>query len=283
MKMNKNTKIRNTAVLLLCALGLSSFVILQEESNPMPEDSAVFKHRIMENKAFELGEKLYYRVHYGIINAAKISIKIDDSYASYKEKEAYHIAINGYTLRAFDWMFKVRDKFDSYVDKGSLAPLKYTKVVRENKYKDVDYAVFVPELSQIYTQKAKDGKIATKKGYTYDIASALLYVRNLDFSNAKNGNTFPINIYLDNTIYELSFKYAGKETIKSDVGKVKCIKLIPKLVVDRVFGDEEAMTVWVSDDENRIPIRVKADLKVGSIKVDLTSHSGLKNTFSSKL
>ena len=283
MKTKRNSKIIQAAVLLLCAIGLSSFGIFQEESSPNPEESSVFRHRKMDNKAFDLGEELYYRVHYGIINAAKISIKIDDDYTTYKEKEAYHVAINGYTLKAFDWMFKVRDKFDSYVDKETIAPLKYSKVVRENKYKDVDYAVFVPELSQVYTQKAKGGKIATKAGYTYDIASALLYVRNLDFSKAKKGDTYPINIYLDNKIYELSFRYDGKETIKSDIGKVKCIKLIPKLVVDRVFGDEEAMTVWVSDDDNRIPIRVKADIKVGSVKVDLTSHSGLKNTFSSKL
>jgi hypothetical protein len=141
----------------------------------------------------------------------------------------------------------------------------------------------VPELSEIYTQKAEGGKIKTKAGYTYDIASSIFYVRNIDFSDAKAGDEYPINIYLDNKIYELSFKYAGKEIIKSDIGKVKCIKLIPKVVVDRVFGDEEAMTIWVSDDENKIPIRVKADLKVGSVKVDLTSYSGLKNTFSSKL
>lgn len=278
----KKTNIKLTAILLLCAVGLSSFAILQKEETNVPTDTSVFKHRTMTNDAFTLGEKLNYRVHYGIINAANITMKIDDKFTNYKEKENYHINITGYTLKAFDWMFKVRDQFDSYVEKNRIAPMKFTKKVRENKYKDVDYAVFAPEQSKIYTQKAKGGSLKTKAGYTYDIASALLYTRNIDFSKAKVGDTYPINVYLDNTIYELSFRFDGRETIKSDVGKVKCIKLVPKLVVDRVFGEEEAMTVWVSDDKNKIPVRVKADLKVGSIKVDLTSYSGLKNTFSSK-
>lgn len=281
----KRTIKQNKIAILIALIGLgtvfSSFIATNDREIDIDNDVQGFVHRKMENTAFKNGEELYYRVHYGIINAAKVSIKIDSDFTKYKDEETHHVVVYGRTLSGFDWMFKVRDRFDSYVNKETIAPMKYTKVVRENKYKDTDYAVFLPEIQKIYSSKAK-GNIDTKKGYTYDIASALLYARNLDFSNAKVGDVYPINIYLDKEIHELSIKYAGTETIKSDIGKVECIKLIPKLVVDRVFNDEEAMTIWVSNDANKIPIRVKADIAVGSVKVDLTSYKGLKNEFTSK-
>jgi hypothetical protein len=115
--------------------------------------------------------------------------------------------------------------------------------------------------------------------YTQDIASALYYARNLDLKNATVNQKFPIDIYLDNKVYNLNFTYLGKETIKTDLGKVKCIKLRPKLVVDRVFKGTNDMTVWISDDENKIPIRVQTEIQVGSVKVDITGYSNLKNDF----
>ena len=116
--------------------------------------------------------------------------------------------------------------------------------------------------------------------YVQDLVSAVFYARTLDLDKAFVGQTFPLDVYIDQEIYNLKFKYLGTETIKTDLGKVKCHMLRPQLVVDRVFRDEEGMTVWVSADANKIPIRVKTDIYVGSLKIDITSHSGLNNTFS---
>jgi len=228
---------------------------------------------------------LNYRVHYGIINAATIKMQVLSGNESFnrpeelKGRKAYHIVVEGKTLKAFDWAFKVRDRFDSWVDMESLAPLKYSKSVVENNYTDQDL-VYYRHISQKLNGKKGDLEMPS---YTQDIVSALYYARNIDFRNAQVGDTFPINVYLDNVIYNLNFKFAGIETIKTDIGKVKCYKLIPRLVVDRVFKGEEDMTVWISADENKIPIRVKSDIQVGSLKVDITGYSGLKNTFDSKV
>jgi hypothetical protein len=238
-----------------------------------------FEYRAIGNSAFKGGEKLNFRVHYGFLNAAKIKVVIDNDLVDVKNRKAYHVIAEGKTISAFDWMYKVRDKFESYVDSQSLAPLKYKKAVRENKYVDTDFVIYQHHKDRLVGVKGK----LKMKAYTQDIASALFYARNIDFSEAKVGDIYPIDIYLDNKIYNLAFKYAGKETIKSDVGKVKCIKLIPKLVVDRVFKGEEDMTVWISDDKNKIPIRVKSEIKVGSLKVDLTSYSNLRNPFTAKV
>ena len=115
--------------------------------------------------------------------------------------------------------------------------------------------------------------------YSQDLASAIYYARNLDFENAKLNQMFPLDVYLDNKIYNLQFKYIGKETISTDLGKIKCIKLKPKLVVDRVFKDDDDMIIWISDDKNKIPVRVQSAIQVGTVKADITSYSGLKNSF----
>lgn len=235
--------------------------------------------RTTPNSAFTYGEQLKYRVHYGWINAASVNIKVADEPVKINGRQTYNIQAYGKTYKTFDWAFKVRDHFETYLDSTSIAPLKYYKNVREDNYKDIDLVYYDHE-KKFMKGKKKD---MAMPAYVQDIVSGTFYARTIDFSAAKVGQTFPIDIYLDQEIYELKFKYVGKETLNTDVGKVRCIKLRPQLVVDRVFKDEDDMTIWVSDDENKVPIRVKAEIYVGSVKVDLVSYEGLRNDFTSKL
>jgi len=239
------------------------------------QETQGFTYRKMVNNAFKPGEKLNFRVHYGIINAGLITMSVDEKTTKIGNRNAYSMKVDGETLKSFDWAYKVRDKFQSWVDDQSLAPLRYAKTVREDKYFDEDLAIYMHDKKKM---RNSDGEL-TIPVYTQDIASALYYARNIDFKNAKTNQVFPIDIYLDNKIYNLNFTYLGKETIKSDIGKVRCIKLRPKLVVDRVFKNSNDMTVWISDDDNKIPIRVQTAIQVGSIKVDITGYQNLKNDF----
>lgn len=238
-------------------------------------DEDDFKYRKIENTAFTFNEKLQYRVHYGVINAATVSMEVMSAFVQKSDRNCYNIRAEGKTLKSFDWAYKVRDRFETFIDQEAMAPLSYNKSVQEDNYTDNDLVNFKHNKKKLYGVKG----ILDMPVYTHDIISALYYVRNLDFSKAKNGDKYPIDVYLDNKIYNLGFKYAGKETISTDIGKVRCIKFVPTLVVDRVFKDQDDMTVWVSDDANKIPIRVKAKIMVGSVKVDITSYSGLKNEF----
>lgn len=255
---------------LLLIAALLQFSFVADEGN--------FEFRKQDNSAFTYGEVLKYRIHYGIINAATAELSIDKTPVMVNDRATFHMTAKGKTNSSFDWMYRVREHFESYIDTGAVAPLKYFKSVRENKYKDVDFVIYDHPNEYIYGKK----KNIEMPMYAQDIVSAAYYARTLDFSNAYVGKTFPIDIYLDQTIYKLKFKYLGTETIKSDVGKVNCIKLRPQLVVDRVFKDEDDMTVWVTNDKNKIPVRVQTDIWVGSLKIDLTSYSGLKNKFDSK-
>lgn len=234
--------------------------------------------RSIANETFTHGEQLRYRVHYSWINAASITLSVDDKPTLVNGRETYKISAYGRTFKTFDWAFKVRDNFVSYVDKMSIAPLKYFKNVQEDNYRDEDLVYYDHE-KKFLTGKQKSMEMPA---YVQDVVSGTYYARTLDYASAVVGQSFPIDIYLDQEIYNLKFKYLGKEEIKTDLGKITCYKLRPQLVVDRVFKDEDGMTLWISADENKIPVRVEAAIYVGSIKIDITKATGLKNAFSSK-
>lgn len=261
--------------ILITAAALLGLTTMSFEKTDRTAAKQTFAFRKLSNDAWKAGEKLTFRAHYGVINAATISMQIDATTSKINNRTAYAMKVEGETLKSFDWAYKVRDKFQSWVDNESIAPLRYAKTVRENKYFDEDLAIYMHDKKKL---RNPEGEL-TIPAYTQDIASALYYARNLDLQNATLNQEFPIDIYLDNKVYNLSFTYIGKETIKTDLGKIKCIKLRPKLVVDRVFKSTNDMTVWVSDDDNKIPIRVQSAIQVGSVKVDITSYENLKNSF----
>lgn len=235
--------------------------------------------RSMENNSYQPGEFLKYRIHYGAVNAGLVSMSVAAQPTQIGNKSTYNLRVEGETLKSFEWAYKVRDKFESWVDQGSQAPLRYAKTVREDRYFNQDLAIYDHENAKLRNTKG-ELKIPA---YTQDIASAIYYLRNLNYQTAVSGSQFPINVYLDNKVYNLNITFKGRETIKTDIGKVKCIKIKPQLVVDRVFKNSDAMTVWVTDDENHIPVRIESEIRVGSIKVDIIEYKGLKNTFSALL
>lgn len=257
-------------IAVFSSLSLMSFTTATEDT---------FSYRSHSNQSFTYGEELNYRVHYGWISAATINIKVDDKPVKIDGRSTYHVTAKGKTNSSFDWAYKVRDHFESFIDSQSLAPLKYFKSVQEDSYKDLDL-VYYDHANKYLRGKKKNMDMPV---YVQDIVSSLFYARNLNFASAQPGQTFPIDIYLDQEIYNLKFKYLGKETISTDMGKIRCIKLRPQLVVDRVFKDEDDMTVWVSDDANHLPVRVQTDIFVGSLKVDLVNYKNLRNPFHSKI
>lgn len=242
----------------------------KNKSNTSAVDTPV---RVVENRAFTFGERLKYRVHYGIMNAANIDFEVRPDTVRVGKKNTFHVIAFGRTISAFDWFMKVRDRYETHIDQVSMLPVKYTKDQVEGNYKDQDYAVFNHQNRICIHEK---GKMVIEPD-VMDLISAIYYFRTFDFSKAKPGDKYSFQVYLDNRLYETGAKFLGREVIKSDVGRIRCIKLRPQLIVDRVFKDANDMTLWVTDDENKIPVRVQSDLRVGSLKVDLIDYKGLRN------
>ncbi len=231
------------------------------------------------NNAFTYGEKLTYRVHYGPLDGGKAYFSIDAAPQLVNNRNTYYVKVHGKSAGLVDMMFKVKDEFESYIDQEALVPLKATKKIKEGKYTDSDFILF-DHTAKTATGRRGKTEIVTN---TQDIISAIYYARSMDMTSAKPGDVFPVPFYMDGKTYELRFKFISRETLKTDMGSFKTIKVKPQLIEGRVFKDNDALTLWVTDDENKIPVRVESDIFVGSIKVDLEEMSGIRNPLSSKI
>ena len=229
--------------------------------------------RNLDNRSFGPSETLKYRVHYGFIDAGEACLQVDPSVKSIGGRKCYRVVGTGRSVGAFDWFFKVRDHYESYIDTEALVPWLFIRKIEEGGYKKSQHVSF----NQVKTTATSEKKTISTPDHVQDLISAFYYARTIDFQSAAIGDTFKINCYLDDEVFPMVIKYTGRQKIKTRAGTFKCIVFKPFLLEGRVFKEKEGMTVWVSDDLNRIPVRAEAEVLVGSIKMDLTSFSGLSN------
>jgi hypothetical protein len=227
--------------------------------------------RKLDNDAFIKGEKLTFRVHYGFLDAGEAVLSINENYDTLGGRLCYHVVGTGKSSGLLDPFFKVRDRYESVIDKEALVPWLFIRRVDEGGYKINETIVF-----NHFKNTATSGKgTYTVPEHIQDLVSAFFYARSIDFTNAKAGDVFPIQAFLDNEVIPLNLKLIGREKIKSRKGTFSCLKFRPLLQEGRVFKEKEDMTVWISDDKNKIPIRVQAEILVGSIKMDIIDFSGM--------
>ncbi len=227
--------------------------------------------RKVTQDAFQLGEELKYRIHYGFMDAGEAVLTVAPEMKSIGTRNCFKVTGTGRSLGAFDWFFKVRDRYESYIDSDAMVPWLFIRNVEEGSYTKNQNVIFNHYKSTATSEK----KTIKTPGHVQDLISAFYYARTIDFNNAAPGDTFLINTYLDDETFPLVIKYIGKETIKTKKGKFKCIKFKPFLLEGRVFKEKEGMVIWISDDKNRIPIRAEAEIMVGSIKMDLSDYKGV--------
>ncbi len=238
--------------------------------------------RQVQNNTFTYGEKITYKVRYNLyfnVNVGEVVFNIKPDPQTIAGNQCYHIVATGSTFGFYDPFYKVRDKYESYVETNSLLPLVFVRDVNEGGYKFNEYVIF--------NQKAKTAKSKKRTmeipGNTQDVVSAIYYARTLDYNNAKVGQKFYMHAFIDDSAYHCGVQFMGREVIKTDKGKFNCIKLKPILVADRIFKSEDEMTMWVTDDENRIPVRIESGISVGKIRADLDTYSGLKSNMRAKI
>ena len=231
-------------------------------------------------KAFDKGEWLRFRISYSnFLNAGNATLQVKET--TYNGQKTYHAVGKGKTTGVVSWFFKVKDNYESYFSKDEIKPYKFIRKIDEGGYTK-DKEIYFDHS----TQKAlvKDKKKDTEEFYTInkdvqDMVSALYYLRGRDLSNLKEGDEVKLTMFFDQTNYEFKLRFLGKETLKTDFGKVAAAKFRPLVQAGRVFKEEESLTVWVSDDDNKVPLLIKASLAVGSLRADLDAFKGLANPF----
>ena len=227
----------------------------------------------IRNTAFQAGEQLTFKVYYTLgvyVTAGEATFKT--TLERMNNKPVYHIVGDGKTYNFYDNFFKVRDKYETYIDTATLQPLKFVRNVYEGGYKKYENVTFNQTANTAVTS---DG-VFSVPNCVQDVLSSIYYARNIDFSKYQVNDKIPFSIFLDNETYNLYIRYLGKENIKTKYGKFKAIKFKPLLIKGTIFEGGEKMTVWVSDDGNRIPVRIESAISVGSIKVDMMNYQNLK-------
>jgi len=270
-------KFRKSLLLMLAVLPAFAFAP-REVSSPQDSELAA-DWRKLNTKAFQPGEKLVYRVSYGPFTAGTATFYSESDWVNYKGRSCYKLHGIVKSASSFEWFYKLHNEFHSYVDKDAIVPYHYTRSAREGDYK-FDDAVYFDHSKQ--TVKGVRGQF-TMPSYTQDMVSAFYYARCLPLRTAPVGYVHRIPVFIDDNVYNLGLTVLGREVIKTKFGKMRTIKISPIIVSDRVFKEDAQMVLWVTDDENMIPVYCESPVTVGSIECELIEHKGLKNPMSAIL
>lgn len=229
--------------------------------------------------AFKAGEKLKYEIYYGFISGGEAVLQVDSQ--TYKGKTALHLYLNGKTVGIANALYNVDDIYESFIDPETGWPLFSIRNIHENKYRHYstqDWDHWSRKDSSIVVS-SKTGKIVVSKG-CQDILSSFYYLRrNMLGQEPELDKLYRIDTYFTDEKYPLIVRFKGRETIKTDIGKVRCLKFMPVVLTGRVFKSKDDMTIWFSDDNNFIPVRVKFEIFVGAVYCDLENYSNLANPF----
>ncbi len=235
---------------------------------------------IGQEQAYGDGEWFKFRVHYGFVTAGYATLQVDNAYLD--GRSVYHVVGEGRTTGVSKLFFKVEDYYASYIDKYNDRPYRFIRKIDEGGHtKDIQID-FDHESGKalVHNKKHKTKETVSFPRDAQDMVSAFYYLRNrLDVSNISEGETVDMNMFFDKENYKFRLKFLGRETLKTNFGKVSCLVFRPYVQAGRVFKEKESLTVWVSDDDNKIPLLIKADLAVGSLKATLTEFKGLQHSF----
>jgi hypothetical protein len=233
----------------------------------------------IRNTAFNAGEQLTYRVSYVLAGVALNGgeATFNTSLEKYQGKSVYHVVAEGKSTH--DLFFKVRDKYETYIDTATLQPYKFIRNVDEGGYKTFENVSFYKATNTAITNS---GTYAIPS-CVQDVISAIFYARNIDFDKYHPNDTIPFDMFLDRRVYHLHIRYLGKQTIRTKYGKFRTIKFKPLLVKGNMFEGGEKMTVWVTDDPNHIAVRIESPVSVGRIDVDMIKNHNLRYPLSSQI
>jgi hypothetical protein len=226
------------------------------------------------------GERIAYRVHYGILNAAEAIVETDSKIHTVNNRPCYRAVVSGRTTGFIGWVAKVEDTWQSWIDTTTYLPYQFYMKKQEAKYHTAQKYVFDQTANLVHqydlekpTQEKKTQKVPPQ---IQDVVSFSYLMRNLDYSKMKPNEVASAKAFFEGQIYDVKVRYRGKEEIKTKFGKIKTFRLNPFLPKTELFDNQEPIKIWVSDDLNKIPVRIEVELKIGSLKMDLREYSGLK-------
>jgi len=227
---------------------------------------------MVNDPVFKVGEQLSYRLKYGFFTAAEANLTVQNTDIKYDGHPAYHIVVEGKTAGSFDVFYKVRNRYESYVDQKTLLPYFYAENRHEGSWNHSDKVTFNHETNKITANKGT----YSFTGKVFDFVSAYYFARSIDVSKLHVGQTFELRYFLDDSINSLGITYVGTEKVTSPMGTFNCLKFNPTIMPGRIFKKNSKLYLWITDDDNRIPVKAQVEVILGSVTMELTNAKGLK-------
>jgi hypothetical protein len=235
------------------------------------------------NRAFGHGEEISYQISYNwgpiLVDCGKVWFHAEQ--AEYKGQMLWHLKVSGQTFPGYDAFFKVRDYYDTWVRPESFEPVEFHRYIYEGGYSLQNSLTFDQKnILVISNTKRQDHPLTTdtlRPGpCTFDMLSSVYYVRTIDFNKAETGVNYPVKVIIDDTLYTVTYRKVGRENMTDRSGKVyDCLKVATHMVSGTVFKGGEDVMVWLTNDENKIPVYIEAKIIVGSVKAYLKDYKGL--------
>lgn len=258
---------------LILVMLLSGFITDKKEVYPA-----------LKNESFTRGEVIRFKMTYGFFTVGKGSVNIMPEYYRINNRDCFKVDVRGRTAGVADWFTNVDDVYGAYIDTAALVPHQFYRFVRQGKHKKDEWTNFdhVNKKIEVKTLDNKTGKLKEPKYYdapaqVRDMIAGFLYLRNMDLSRVKVGDTISIKGFYEDEFYNLKIIYQGKETIRVKAGKIRTVVFKPVMPDNKVFDGENSVTAWFSDDKNRIPVKINTAMFIGNAGVELVDYSGLKN------
>lgn len=231
-------------------------------------------------EVFVRGEKLTYKAHYGFLNAAEAVVHLDTSIYNVDSHTCYKVDIDAKTTGSFAFVYDVDNLYRSYIDTAKIIPHKFYRNISENKYKLEETIEFDHTSKKARVHQNKKGKIKEKEydmpSHAQDLVSGYYYLRTVDFTNVVKGDTISMDAFFEDEAYDFKILYLGRKELKTKFGKVPSIELAPIMPDNKIFRGENSVKFWISDDINRVPLKVRAKLFVGAFEVELNDYEGLR-------
>lgn len=273
---------------LLVFLMAFTFPFANKKMDAQPVATPAGDNCTVENSVFEGGEELTYKLYYNWnfvwLSAGEVTFRVKDL------GNEYYVSAIGKTYKSYEWFFKVEDKYEVWVDKETLLPKRSIRDVQEGKYTVYDKITFDHNKRKVSSLRGKTKEAATLVEYDvenciHDVLSVIYFTRNLNVDSAREGQDFPVKIFIDKKTWPLKVKYMGKDTNKKirGLGHFKTVKVSPEVVTGYVFNDKSRMIVWASDDDNKLPLLIESPVRVGTAKAVLKSYKGLRYPLSAKI
>lgn len=256
-------------------------LILLQSSGPLLAQAKPLRNH--PNEAWGENEFLRFRVYYnslltGNVTAGEATIEVKTSERRFFGRDVWHIVAEGKSKGAFNWFFKVRNRYESYVDKAAVIPYLFVRRTREGSYRKDDDVFFYPDQRLAVSRSARKAV----PDNVHDFVSALYFMRTLSLKDFDADSSYYLDFILDDSVYISKIKYLGTENIRTELGLFRCLKFAPMMATGNVFADAYPMHVWVTDDKNHLPVLVETKVIVGSVKMELIEHHNLRNPLTAR-